>query len=73
MKRREPRSKFNRSLKIIEQDMLSDRSEAWREDLRKLMSAKERTQLARVEMPELDATYRSGNMTLRIFLMTRKF
>lgn len=34
------------------------RNDKWREDLRKSMSAKERTAKSRVKMPELDAAYR---------------
>ena len=34
------------------------RNEAWREELRRNMSPKDRTAIKRVEMPELDATYR---------------
>jgi len=37
------------------------RAEAWREDLRKSMKAKERTDIVRVEMNELDGEYRSHN------------
>lgn len=37
------------------------RSEAWREDLRKSMKAKDRAAIQRVHMNELDATYRSRN------------
>lgn len=36
-----------------------ERALAWREDLRKAMKAKERTEIQRVHMPELDAEYRS--------------
>lgn len=35
------------------------RDAAWREELRKSMKAKERTSIPRVEMPELEAEYRS--------------
>ena len=38
---------------------LTDRNAAWREELRKAKSAKERKTIARVVMPELDATYRA--------------
>ena len=38
---------------------LTDRSAPWREELRKSMKAKERTQIARVVMPELDPAYRA--------------
>ncbi|MBP6230794.1 MAG: NADPH-dependent glutamate synthase [Paludibacteraceae bacterium] len=40
---------------------LIDRSEAWREELRTSMKNKERTNLERVHMRELDPTYRSHN------------
>ena len=36
-----------------------ERAHAWREELRKAMKAKERTDIPRVHMPELDAEYRS--------------
>ncbi len=38
---------------------LTDRSAAWRDALRKSMKAKERTQIERVKMPELDPVYRA--------------
>ena len=38
---------------------LTDRNATWREELRKSMSAKERKQIERVVMPELDAQYRA--------------
>ncbi len=38
--------------------MPTSRSEAWREDLRRAMSPKERTAIPRVKMPELDPAYR---------------
>lgn len=37
---------------------ISPRDALWREDLRKARSAKERTSIARVKMPELDPAYR---------------
>lgn len=40
---------------------LVDRSEAWREELRASMKNKERTNIERVHMNELDATIRSRN------------
>ncbi|MBP3688702.1 MAG: bifunctional dihydroorotate dehydrogenase B NAD binding subunit/NADPH-dependent glutamate synthase [Bacteroidaceae bacterium] len=40
-------------------DVLTDRNAAWREELRKKMKAKERTQIKRVQMPELDPVYRA--------------
>ena len=38
-----------------------DRAEAWRVELRNAIKAKDRTNMERVHMPELDATYRSHN------------
>jgi glutamate synthase (NADPH/NADH) small chain len=38
-----------------------ERALPWREELRKSMKAKERTDISRVHMPELDAEYRSHN------------
>ncbi len=40
-------------------DELTDRNAPWRQELRKQMKPKERTSIARVVMPELDAAYRS--------------
>ena len=40
---------------------LIDRNAPWREELRKAMKNKERTDIARVEMNELDGEYRSHN------------
>ena len=42
---------------------LLDRSAAWRDELRKSMKAKERTQIERVKMPELDSVYRATTRT----------
>ena len=42
---------------------LTDRNAAWREELRKSMKAKERTQIERVVMPELDPVYRATTRT----------
>lgn len=42
---------------------LTDRSAPWREALRKGMKAKERTQIKRCQMPELDAAYRATTRT----------
>lgn len=42
---------------------LTDRSAPWREALRKSMKAKERTQIKRCQMPELDAAYRATTRT----------
>lgn len=40
-------------------DDLTDRNAPWREALRKAMTAKERKQIERVQMPELDPVYRA--------------
>ena len=40
-------------------DVLTDRNAPWRDELRKKMKAKERTQVQRVQMPELDPVYRA--------------
>ena len=40
---------------------LTDRSAAWRDELRKSMKNKERTEIERVKMNELDGEYRSHN------------
>ncbi|MBR6845953.1 MAG: bifunctional dihydroorotate dehydrogenase B NAD binding subunit/NADPH-dependent glutamate synthase [Bacteroidaceae bacterium] len=40
-------------------DVLTDRNAPWRDELRKKMKAKERTQIERVKMPELDPVYRA--------------
>ena len=42
---------------------LTDRSAPWREELRKSMKAKERTQIERCVMPELDPVYRATTRT----------
>ncbi|MDD4489143.1 MAG: NADPH-dependent glutamate synthase [Paludibacter sp.] len=42
-------------------NLAEERAQAWREELRNTMKAKERTSLTRVHMPELDAEYRSHN------------
>jgi glutamate synthase (NADPH/NADH) small chain len=41
------------------EDSLTDRDAEWRKELRATMKAKERTQIPRVSMPELDAEYRA--------------
>ena len=46
-----------------EPSSLTDRSAPWREELRKSLKAKERTQIARVVMPELDSVYRATTRT----------
>ncbi|MCH4148343.1 MAG: bifunctional dihydroorotate dehydrogenase B NAD binding subunit/NADPH-dependent glutamate synthase [Prevotella sp.] len=40
-------------------EMLTDRNAQWRKDLRDNLKAKERRAIARVQMPELDPTYRA--------------
>lgn len=42
---------------------LTDRNAPWREELRKSMKAKERTQIERCRMPELDPVYRATTRT----------
>ena len=42
---------------------LTDRNAPWREELRKSMKAKERTQIERCKMPELDPVYRATTRT----------
>ena len=44
-------------------EVLTDRNAAWREELRKSMKPKERTQIERVIMPELDPVYRATTRT----------
>ncbi len=44
-------------------DSLTDRNAPWRAELRASMKAKERTQIARVVMPELDPVYRATTRT----------
>ena len=43
--------------------LLTDRSAQWREELRKSMKAKERMQIERCQMPELDPVYRATTRT----------
>ena len=45
--------------KEVPLEELTDRKAPWRQELRKQMKPKERTAIARVVMPELDAEYRS--------------
>lgn len=45
------------------QNSLTDRNAPWREELRKSMKPKERTQIERVIMPELDPVYRATTRT----------
>ncbi len=52
----------------IEERIAAYRAESWREDLRKGMKNKERASIARVEMNELDATYRSTSRTEEVNL-----
>ena len=44
-------------------DSLTDRNAPWREALRKAMKPKERTEIPRVRMPELDPVYRATTRT----------
>ena len=44
-------------------EVLTDRNAPWREELRKSMKPKERTQIERVKMPELDPIYRATTRT----------
>ena len=44
-------------------EILTDRNASWRDELRKSMKPKERTQIERVVMPELDPVYRSTTRT----------
>ena len=44
-------------------DILTDRNAPWRDELRKSMKPKERTQIERVVMPELDPVYRATTRT----------
>ncbi|MST83816.1 bifunctional dihydroorotate dehydrogenase B NAD binding subunit/NADPH-dependent glutamate synthase [Hallella mizrahii] len=44
-------------------ESLVDRNAPWREELRKKMTAKERKQIVRVRMPELDPAYRATTRT----------
>lgn len=43
----------------IPMEVLTDRKAEWRDELRKAMKPKERTQIERVTMPELDPVYRA--------------
>jgi glutamate synthase (NADPH/NADH) small chain len=47
------------TLKKINQKYMEDRTAAWREELRKAMKPKERTDIPRAKMNELDAKYRA--------------
>lgn len=44
-------------------EQLTNRNSQWRKDLRSSLKAKERTEIPRVTMPELDAEYRSHTRT----------
>ena len=44
-------------------EILTDRNAEWRKELQKSMKPKERTQIARVSMPELDPVYRATTRT----------
>ncbi len=47
----------------LETESLTDRNTPWRDELRKSMKPKERTQIERVVMPELDPVYRATTRT----------
>lgn len=55
-------------MKTIEETIAERRAEQWRDGLRRAMKAKERTSIPRVEMNELDATYRSTTRTEEVNL-----
>lgn len=44
-------------------EVLTDRKAEWREELRKSMKGKERSEIGRVKMPELDPVYRATTRT----------
>ena len=44
-------------------EVLTDRNAEWRNEIRKSMKPKERTQIERVQMPELDPVYRATTRT----------
>jgi glutamate synthase (NADPH/NADH) small chain len=46
----------------MKKNMNEQRNETWREELRKSMKAKERSDIPRVRMPELEATYRNTRL-----------
>ena len=48
--------------------IVARRAEPWREELRKAMKNKERADIPRVHMPELDAEYRSHSRTEEVNL-----
>ena len=52
--------------------MLTDRNAEWRKALRDSMKPKERKSIARVQMPELDPTYRATTRTEEVNLGLRK-
>ena len=59
-------SKCDSPLSPLEEDpieVLTDRNAPWRDELRKSMKPKERTQIERVKMPELDPVYRATTRT----------
>ena len=47
-------------------DVLTDRKAEWREELRKSMKGKERSEIERVKMPELDPVYRATTRTKEV-------
>ena len=53
---------------ITETESLTDRNAPWRETLRKALNAKQRKQIERVQMPELDPAYRATTRTEEVNL-----
>ncbi|WP_101689580.1 NADPH-dependent glutamate synthase [Dysgonomonas massiliensis] len=55
-------------MSVLEDQIKARRNEAWREELRKSMKAKERTDRERVHMPELDPEVRSHELKKEVNL-----
>lgn len=53
---------------IADTESLTDRNAPWRETLRKALNAKQRKQIERVQMPELDPAYRATTRTEEVNL-----
>ncbi len=53
---------------ITDTESLTDRNAPWRETLRKALNAKQRKQIERVQMPELDPAYRATTRTEEVNL-----
>ena len=49
-------------------EVLTDRKAEWREELRKSMKGKERSEIERVKMPELDPVYRATTRTEEVII-----